>query len=101
MKSRRTNPKEPVAHAVPATARRMRPLLTEQDVAALLGYTPQALRNARCNRVGDLATLPWLKIGHGIRYSPDALERWLADRERRHDAERPREPGRRNDDTYC
>ena len=37
----------------------LRPLLKEGEVAELLNTTCQALRNARCTRLGDFGQLPF------------------------------------------
>lgn len=65
-----------------AASNSIRPLLTENEVAALLGIMPQTLRNARSGGTGGLAALPWVKLGTRVRYRPEAVERYLAGRER-------------------
>jgi hypothetical protein len=62
----------------------LRPLLTEPEVAEILGIPAQTLRNARATGVGGLAALPWLKVGRCVRYRPEVVERFLADSERGH-----------------
>ena len=60
----------------------LRPLLKEGEVAELLNTTCQALRNARCTRLGDFGQLPFFKLGRAVRYDPRDVERWLAERRR-------------------
>jgi Helix-turn-helix domain len=60
----------------------LRPLLTERETAEILDVPDQSLRNARCTKVGVLATLPHYKLGRMVRYDPRDVERWLAERRR-------------------
>jgi hypothetical protein len=59
-------------------------LLNERQAAAILGTTPDCLRNARASGVGSLAGLTWLKLGEGlrspVRYEPAALRAFIARR---------------------
>jgi hypothetical protein len=75
------------AEETAGSASAIRPLLTEQEVSALLHLPAQTLRNARTSGTGGFATLPWLKLGTLVRYRAEDVERWLAERERVH--ERP------------
>ena len=68
------------------TSGTLRPLLTEAEVAEILGLPMQTLRNARATGVGGLAALSWLKVGRCVRYRPEVVERFLADSERGHAA---------------
>ena len=64
----------------------LRPLLTEIEVAEILGIPTQTLRNARATGVGGLTALSWLKVGRCVRYRPEVVEQFLADSERGHAA---------------
>lgn len=48
-------------------------LLTEGDVAGLLGKTQRALRDMRTARIGP----PWIKVGRAVFYRQAALDQWL------------------------
>ncbi len=54
--------------------------LTERETAERLGFQPSSLKSARCTGTGDLATLPFAKMGRNIRYSEDAVREWAAQR---------------------
>ena len=69
-----------------STPSKLRPLMTEAEVAEIIGMPMQSLRNARATGLGDLATLDWIKVGRMVRYRPEVVERWLAARERGHAA---------------
>jgi hypothetical protein len=68
---------------MPSTS--LEPLLTEEHVAEVLNVEPNSLKNARCTGRGDLATLPWIKVGKWVRYRPRDLEKWLAARQYQHE----------------
>jgi excisionase family DNA binding protein len=53
-----------------------RPLLTEQQVAERLNIPVQSLRNSRIGR-GELASLPFYKVGRNVRYSEHDLDKFL------------------------
>ena len=55
----------------------LRPLLTEEQAAPLLGTTVQHLRNCRCTGTGAYAGLPHFKLGRSVRFDPRDIERWL------------------------
>lgn len=56
-------------------------LLTDQDLAEILGITAQAVTIRRLRGEGP----PWLKLGASkaspVRYRPEDVEAWLADRQ--------------------
>lgn len=53
-------------------------LLTPTDLAELLGVEVTTLVDWRYRRHGP----PWIKLGHRtVRYSRNAVERWLASRQ--------------------
>jgi hypothetical protein len=56
------------APTLPAELQRYR-LLKDTEAAAILGIAPQTLRNARFNKKGPLAALPYRKFGTAVRYS--------------------------------
>jgi len=53
--------------------RALAPLLTLQQVAEYLGISQATVR-----RLIDEENLPAVKIGRAWRFSPDTLEKWLA-----------------------
>jgi predicted DNA-binding transcriptional regulator AlpA len=50
--------------------------LTPKEVAEFMGISVQSLANWRTARRGP----PWTKIETAVRYSKNALQRWLEDR---------------------
>jgi excisionase family DNA binding protein len=50
------------------------PLLDVAGVAERLGVTEQFIRRLVFER-----RIPFLKLGHFVRFEPDAVERWIAD----------------------
>ena len=48
-------------------------LLTETEVAEIIGVKPATLRNWRCKKRGPKA----LKIGSNVRYAANAVAEWL------------------------
>jgi len=55
-------------------------LLDEIETAAVIKCRPESLANARSTGRGELASLPFLKIGRLIRYDPEDVRAWLAKR---------------------
>jgi len=68
-----------------AASTTIRPLLPEVEVAAILNIPKQTLRNARTTGTGDFASLRWFKLGPRVRYRPEDVEGWVAERERVHE----------------
>jgi hypothetical protein len=64
----------------------LEPLLTTEELAALLNVTPEVLRAARTHGTGAFANLRWHKIGRIVRYHPRDVADWLAAHERGHPA---------------
>jgi hypothetical protein len=64
----------------------LEPLLTTEELAALLNVTPEVLRAARTYGTGAFAHLRWHKIGRIVRYRPSDVADWLAAHERGHAA---------------
>jgi hypothetical protein len=62
---------------------------TDAQLADLLGVAVESVRNARCTGKGDLATIPWFKLGVA-RGSPVRVDLnwvedvWLEQRRRSH-----------------
>ena len=52
-------------------------LLTTEQVAKLIGVRPQTLAVWRSTKKFGL---PYIKIGHAVRYHETAVRRWLQDR---------------------
>lgn len=48
-------------------------LLTETEVAEIIGVKPATLRNWRCQNRGPVGR----KIGSNVRYTEDAVAEWL------------------------
>jgi hypothetical protein len=55
----------------------LEPLLSNDEAAAFLNVSPESLRTARSTRRGDLASVPYHKVGCRVRYSPEDLRLWL------------------------
>lgn len=55
-------------------------LQNERTVAARLGIAPATLRKWRCTGAFDL---PFVKLGHTVRYRMADVERFIAERTRR------------------
>lgn len=53
-----------------------RPLWSEQQAAAYLGWSPKTLRNQRVR--GGSAAVPYLKIGASVRYKPEDVIDFVA-----------------------
>jgi excisionase family DNA binding protein len=53
------------------------PLLTDDEVAKRLCVSVQTLSNWRCTGRNDL---PFIRVGRCVRYSAEAVEKWLRDR---------------------
>jgi hypothetical protein len=76
------NPKENgdstvgIVHSVRAA------LLNEDQVAELLGWSPRTLQRRRWARLPP----DYIKVGRSVRYDRQAVERFLADGEHRHEA---------------
>jgi predicted DNA-binding transcriptional regulator AlpA len=51
-------------------------LLTDRDVALMLGYAPGAMRQRRYKHPQTLP--PAIRIGKCYRYDPDELSAWIA-----------------------
>ncbi|MEW6490299.1 MAG: helix-turn-helix domain-containing protein [Thermodesulfobacteriota bacterium] len=51
-------------------------LVAEREAASQLGMTVRALQNWRSRGEGP----PYIKLGRSVRYSPEALERYVAER---------------------
>lgn len=60
-----------------AELRRELGVLSEAEVAALLGKTERTLREMRLARTGP----PWFKAGATVLYRRAALRRWFRDQE--------------------
>ena len=56
------------AHPLPPELRQFQNL-KDTEAAALLGVAPQTLRNARFNKKGPFAALPYRKFGTACRYA--------------------------------
>lgn len=56
--------------SVPLTPRSR--LLSAQEVAVRLGTSPRHVR-----RLVEQKRIPYLKIGHFVRFDPDEIERWV------------------------
>ncbi len=54
----------------------LQPLLNENELAALLGYHVQTLRNHRSAGVG----IPYVKVGRSVRYQLVDIQEYLAER---------------------
>ncbi len=52
----------------------MRKLMTEEQVADLLGFAPKTLANQRCRGEGP----PFLKLGRLVRYDPEDVTLWIS-----------------------
>ncbi|MDO4583516.1 MAG: helix-turn-helix domain-containing protein [Planctomycetia bacterium] len=50
----------------------MKPLLTRKEAAKLLGCSPRTIDLWRVRNA-----LPFLKVGHFVRYDPEELEYWV------------------------
>jgi hypothetical protein len=61
----------------PALPPGMEALLDTEQAAAVLGLSPESLRTARSTRRGDLASLPYHRVGCRVKYSPEDLRLWL------------------------
>lgn len=64
-------------------------LLTEEEVAVVLGKEVSTLQNMRSARTGP----PWLKAGRSVLYRRASFEAWLADQEARTSGPDPRVAG--------
>ena len=64
----------------------LEPLLTTEELAALLNVTPEILRRARTDGTGAFASLRSYKIGRIVRYAPRDVTEWLEAHERGHAA---------------
>lgn len=73
----------------PTQLRRDLGVLTEEEVAAILGKEVSTLQKMRGDRDGP----PWLKAGRSVLYRRVSLERWLADQEARTSGPDPRVAG--------
>lgn len=51
-------------------------LLTEKEAAGMLGLSPGTLKVARSTARGEVATLPFVKLGRAVRYEQDAVISW-------------------------
>ena len=60
----------------PSSDEKLATLLTEHEVARLVGMSVAAIRRWRLLNAGP----PYLKLNHSIRYDPRALRDWLASR---------------------
>ena len=57
------------------------PLFTTQEAARFLNLSPVTLRGYRC---GDTPNgPPFVRFGTTVRYRPESLREWIAERERR------------------
>ncbi len=54
------------------------PLLTEKEVAEMIGKSEQTLRNLRCK---DSPLLSFVRIGRNIRYRLSAVEAFISENE--------------------
>ena len=61
---------------MPPIKKQRRPLLTQQQVAELLNLPATSLQVARVGR-GELAGLPYIKLGSRVRYDPDDVEEFI------------------------
>lgn len=59
----------------------VRCLLTDQDVAAMLGYKPGGMRQRRHKHLDTLP--PSIRIGKCHRYDPDEALKWIEERKRK------------------
>ncbi len=55
-------------------------LLTETEAAAMLSLAPATLKLARCTSRGDIASLPFVKLGRAVRYEFDTVVDWAEQR---------------------
>ena len=57
------------------------PLLTTADVAKILGTTVLSMSEARRQGRGIGHDLPYIKIGHQLRFRPETVRAYLAEKE--------------------
>lgn len=60
----------------PSCDEKLETLLTEHEVARLVGMSVAAIRRWRLLNSGP----PYIKLNHSVRYDPAALRSWLASR---------------------
>jgi len=55
-------------------------LLSLREVAAWLGFSPATFHNALWSGRGELARLPFYRIGRNLRFAREDIERFVAQR---------------------
>ncbi len=60
----------------PTPTQKFEVLLTEHEVARIIGMSVAAIRRWRLLNSGP----PYIKLNHSVRYDPGALRSWLASR---------------------